>query len=581
MSLALGPEPELYPIRAVYLSILLVAIVGTGLMNAWIERGQSTARIRAVIPLNTVAMAWASVAAVELLVVDPALGRWLVYLRTAMSYVAVVAFVYFATVYSGRSTSLRRPFNAVFLGGMAAGFLGLVTHPWLGLHFGPLALATDPFPYYRTGFGPLWRLSFVWSYLGIGVSLYYLAELVATSKHRSRQPLVVYVVGMVLGLVPGAVTFVGAVPTLTGYDHTVLGLSVVSVTTCVGAWLGMVEIAPISRDRLLETTGDGLVVCDDDGTVVDHNEEARAFFTVEGSPVGSSLAAVAPLLASVLDDAASESTAEFTDDGRRYSVVVSPVTDGGTVAGSALLIRDVTERAENRRELRRQNEQLDEFASSVSHHLRNPLQVAAGQTELARERIGASPPPGVDVDRLDDLDEALERMTAIISDLRTLAEQGKSVESTEPVAFAAAVRTAWSHVDTEGASLSVENDGTIAADRSRLLSILENLARNAVEHGAAGVAGDELSVAVRLTDDGFVFEDDGRGIDADQERLFDYGYTTSSEGTGLGLRIVETMAGSHGWSVRVDPEHDGARFVFSGAVTSVGPEHAVAAADKQ
>ncbi|WP_324664675.1 ATP-binding protein [Haloarcula sediminis] len=597
MSWALGPGPGLHPVRAVYLSALLVGVVGIGLMNAWIERGQSTARIRAVIPLNTAAMAWGSVAAVELLVVDPALGRWLVYLRTALSYVAVVAFVYFGTVYSGRSTSLRRPFNAVFLCGMTAGFLGLVTQPWLGLHFDPLVRSTDPFPYYRTGFGPLWQLSFLWSYLGIGVSLYYLAELVATSKHRPGRPLVVYVAGMVLGLVPGAVTFVGAVPTLPGYDHTVLGLSVVSVTTCVGAWLGMVEIAPISRDRLLETTGDGLVICDDDGTVVDHNGEARAFFSVEGSAVGSPLSTVAPALASVLDGGtASGSTAEFTDDGRRYSVVVSPVSDGGTVAGSALLIRDVTERTENRRELRRQNEQLDEFASSVSHHLRNPLQVAAGQTELARERIGASPPADVEMDRLDDLDGALERMTAIISDLRTLAEQGKSVESTEPVAFEAAVRTAWSHVDTGAASLSVENDGTIAADRSRLLSVLENLSRNAVEHGSTGPGSqarqdgvesgpadgrdcESLTVTVRLTDDGFVFEDDGRGIDADHEQLFDYGYTTSSEGTGLGLRIVETMAESHGWSIRVDPEYDGARFVVSGAVTSVEPAGVSAAGE--
>ncbi|WP_277543046.1 histidine kinase N-terminal 7TM domain-containing protein [Haloarcula laminariae] len=586
MSWVLGLGPEGHPVRAVYLSVLLVGIVGIGLMNTWIERGQSTARIRAVLPLNTAAMAWAGVAAIELGVADPAVGRWFVYLRTALSYATVVAFVYFGTVYSGRSTSPRRPFNAIFLGGMVVGFLGLVTDPWLGLHFDPLVLATDPFPYYRTGFGPMWQLSFLWSYLGIGVSLYYLAELVATSQHRSRRPLLVYIVGTVAGLVPGAVTFIAEVPTLPGYDHTVLGLSIVSVATCVGAWLGMVEIAPISRDRLLETTGDGLVVCDRDGTVVDHNGRAEAFFADEGSHVGSPLAAVSPVLASVLDDpTGAGSTAEFTDDGRRYSVVVSPVTDGETVAGSALLIRDVTERTENRRELRRQNEQLDEFASSVSHHLRNPLQVAAGQTELARERIGASPPAGVETDRLDDLDRALDRMTTIISDLRTLAEQGKSVEATEPVAFESAVRTAWSHVDTGDASLTVENDGTIDADRSRLLSVLENLIRNAVEHGSTSEGsqasqhaaehgsadgdGGGLAVTVRLTDDGFAFEDDGRGIDADHEQLFDYGYTTSSDGTGLGLRIVETMAESHGWSVGVDPEHDGARFVVSGAVTNV------------
>jgi signal transduction histidine kinase len=265
----------------------------------------------------------------------------------------------------------------------------------------------------------------------------------------------------------------------------------------------------------------------------------------------------------------------------------------------------VTERDETLRELRRQNEQLDEFASIVSHDLRNPLQVAAGQTDLARAEIGSSPPDGVDVDRLDDLDRALDRMEAIITDLRTLAEQGKSVESTAPVPFSETVRTAWSHVDTGDARLSIGTDGTIQADRSRLLSVLENLVRNGVEHGATSnrtrsdgavehgstnpdsharrdaVGHPPLTITVCLTDDGFVFEDDGQGIDADHELLFDYGYTTSAEGTGLGLRIVETMAQCHGWSVSVDPDHDGARFVVEGAVTSLGAAQPSVAGDKR
>jgi|GEM_PF-286595 signal transduction histidine kinase len=621
MSLVAGVPPGLHPVQAVYLAILLVAVLGLALMTVWVERGRSTARIRAVIPLNVAAMAWAGVAALELLAVDPTVSRWLVYLRTALSYLTVVLFVYFGTVYSGRSTSVRRPFNACFLAGMALGFLGLVSQPWLGLHFDPLTFTTEPFPYYRTGFGPAWQFGFLWSYVGIGGSLYYLTELLVTSKHRSSRPLVVYSVGIVLGLVPSAVTFVAGVPTLPGYDHTVLGLSIVSVATFTGAWLGMVEIAPISRDRLLGTTGDGLVVCDDDGTVVDHNDEARRFLA-DSAAIGSPLATAAPALADAVDglndrESGTSDTVGLTRDGRQYSVLVSSVTDGETVAGSALLIRDVTERNRNRRELRRQNDQLDEFASSVAHHLRNPLQVASGQTELARAELGAERPEGVDRERLDDLAGALDRMEAIITDLRTLAEQGKSVESTAQVQFDAAVRTAWSHVDTGAATLRVAADGTIQADRSRLLSILENLVHNSVEHGSTGLAsqarqdsvehgstgnrdvprpddsvehgttagepqsGDGLTVTVRLTDDGFVYEDDGRGIDADHEQLFDYGYTTSSDGTGLGLRIVETMAQTHGWSVRVDPDHDGARFVFSGAVTNCAAAQSPPADNKQ
>jgi len=571
---AVGPV-SLHPIEGVYLAILLLTVVGFIGATAWVVRGASTARIRGIVPLNVVATVWAGVSAVELAVADPTYSLPLVYLRTVLSYLTVVGFVYFGTVYSGRSTSLRRPFNAIFLSGMVVGLVGLLTHPWHGLHFDPLVYTTEPFPYYRTGIGPLWLAGYVWSYVGIAASLYYLGELVITSRHRSSRPLVVFSVGVVLGLVPSGLTLTGRVPTLPGYDHTVLGLGMVGLALFVGAWLGMAKIAPITRDRLLEMSGDALVVRDDDGQVVDHNAEAERVLTASlENPIGSPLVTVAPALASALDgrddpEAGESHTVEFDQDGRWYSVLVSPVTDGETVAGSVLLVRDVTERHQTRAELRRQNSQLDEFASGVAHHLRNPLQVASGQTEIARARLreadGAPSPDSLD--RLAELERALDRMETIITDLRTMAEQGKSVESTSAVAFGDAARLALSHVDTGRATLTVATDGTIRADKGRLLSMLENLVRNSVEHGQSD---GRVGITVRLTPDGFVLEDDGPGIDADESRLFEYGYTTSSEGSGLGLSIVQTMAESHGWSVRVDPDHDGARFVVSGAVTTVG-----------
>jgi signal transduction histidine kinase len=57
--------------------------------------------------------------------------------------------------------------------------------------------------------------------------------------------------------------------------------------------------------------------------------------------------------------------------------------------------------------------------------------------------------------------------------------------------------------------------------------------------------------------------DDGDGFDADPERLFERGYTTSDSGTGLGLSIVDTVAAAHGWEVTAGASADGgARFRF-------------------
>ncbi len=70
-----------------------------------------------------------------------------------------------------------------------------------------------------------------------------------------------------------------------------------------------------------------------------------------------------------------------------------------------------------------------------------------------------------------------------------------------------------------------------------------------------------------LSDDsGFFVADDGQGIPADErEQVFEKGYTTSTEGTGLGLRIVNEIATAHGGEVTVTESEDGgARFEIRG-----------------
>jgi signal transduction histidine kinase len=199
--------------------------------------------------------------------------------------------------------------------------------------------------------------------------------------------------------------------------------------------------------------------------------------------------------------------------------------------------------------LRRQNERLEEFAEVVSHDLRNPLTVARGSIDLLEA-------DGVQVERIED---SLGRMESIIDDVLTLARQGKRVGETEAVDLGAAARNAWGNVDTPHASL--ETDGRrVEADRSRLVQLLENLFRNAIEHASPD------TVRVVGTDHGFAVEDDGPGLpEGEREELFEHGHTTSEEGTGFGLAIVRSIAEAHGWSVTAtDGTDGGARFAFTG-----------------
>ena len=221
-------------------------------------------------------------------------------------------------------------------------------------------------------------------------------------------------------------------------------------------------------------------------------------------------------------------------------------------------------------ELERQNERLDEFASTLSHDLRNPLTVARGHVELLATRLSDPGTDSADLQsHIEKLEDAHDRIESIIDDVLTLTRKGASVEETAPVPLEAVITDAWDNIDNKSASIEVAGSRTIDADRTRLLRALENLFRNAIDH-----VGPEVTVTVGLTDHGFYVADDGPGIPTDAvDNIFEYGHTTSEDGTGLGLSIVKTIAEAHGWRLYVDTTYpDGAMFVFADVFSEDEPD---------
>jgi PAS domain S-box-containing protein len=223
--------------------------------------------------------------------------------------------------------------------------------------------------------------------------------------------------------------------------------------------------------------------------------------------------------------------------------------EGEAFDGSVGVLRDISEQKEYERELEMKNERLEEFASIVSHDLRNPLGVAKGHLKLAMETS--------EDDHLNKIRNAINRSEALIDDLLTLARDGDEVAETERVELPAVVEQSWQTVETKQATLDTDGLGVIEADRSRVQELFENLFRNAVEHG-----GSAVTVHVEAIDDGFYVADTGPGIaDSDHETVFEAGYSTAEEGTGFGLRIVEQVVEAHGWDLAVtESAYGGARF---------------------
>ncbi len=355
--------------------------------------------------------------------------------------------------------------------------------------------------------------------------------------------------------------------------------------------------------RLFESVPDVIFVFDAEGIVEMTNDRATEVFGFDRADlIGQSYTdlldadvfgreAIDRYLETVADrlDADADAPGRFevtltTPDGRdrTYEVHVTLRSVDGEFRGTVGVMRDITDRTRREAELERQNERLERFASVVSHDLRNPLEVARGRLELARERN--------DGQHLDHVASAVDRMETIIDDLLALARQGTAVQDTQLVPLDRTARAAWDVVDTGDATLTVTTDRAVHADRGRLQQLFENVFRNAVEHGSPSNrpsaddavehdgwddgATPPVSVRVGLlsdhgSPDGFYIADDGPGIPATQrDHLFEYGTSGRDGGTGLGLAIVKDVVDAHDWRVRVaDDAHagrTGARFEITG-----------------
>ena len=357
-------------------------------------------------------------------------------------------------------------------------------------------------------------------------------------------------------------------------------------------------LQPLAGQTVIENMGDPVFVFDQNNQLRYTNAAALRLLDPPGEidPIGQSVGTVfadKPELLAQYQQAGSggqpdSETITFVVDGetRSYDLRSSVIyTSLGSPAGTVVAARDVTDTHRQRIQLRErteeletkkaqlehQNKQLDRFNSFVTHDLRSPLQVASGYVHLTK-KTG-------DLSHLSDLEQSLRRMEGMVEDLRKLTRIDQTDLTTGSVDIERAAEQAWQQVDTPNARLSVATNGEVVAEKELLLHVFENLYRNSVDHGVSdeyaeneeGSDHNEPALTVRVCrlDDGFAVEDDGQGIpESEREAVLKHGYSTASDGTGLGMSIVRTIAEAHGWAIAVtESDEGGARFEFHGVET--------------
>jgi PAS domain S-box-containing protein len=357
--------------------------------------------------------------------------------------------------------------------------------------------------------------------------------------------------------------------------------------------------------HLLDAVEQAVIATDLEGTIVYWNSFAESLYGWSAAEaVGSNILEITP--AEVLRDQAAE-ILSFLQDGQSWSgeflvqkrdgsVFSAMVTDSPIFSNKGELIGIVGVSVDNteRRRAEKEREQLlarerearaeaenanrlkDEFLATLSHELRNPLNVVIGYAEILR-RSHESQKHEFVIKAAETIRRNALAQAQLVADLLDLSrlQMGKLSLNRQPVSLSTiisdSIDTVRSEVTAKKITLELDLDPEIVVvegDPIRLGQIAWNLLNNAIKFTAPGG-----KVKALLSQDGdearLVVEDNGQGISSEFLphvfeifRQADASTARRQGGMGIGLALVKQLAELHGGHVSAESNGlgSGARF---------------------
>ena len=240
------------------------------------------------------------------------------------------------------------------------------------------------------------------------------------------------------------------------------------------------------------------------------------------------------------------------------SVLITALRDNaGRLLGYGKVVRDVTERRDFEEqlikamgELKRSNDELQQFAYVASHDLQEPLRMVASYTQLLAKRYTGRLDPDAD-EFIGYAVDGCTRMQSLIHDLLAFSRAGTQAkvlhETSSENALQEALKGLRTTIHESGALVTHDPLPTITTDDAQLAQVFQNLIANAIKYHGPDVP----RVHVSATRNGgnewtFSIRDNGLGIEAQYfehifvlfQRLHGRG---EFEGTGIGLAICKKI----------------------------------------
>ena len=209
------------------------------------------------------------------------------------------------------------------------------------------------------------------------------------------------------------------------------------------------------------------------------------------------------------------------------------------------VMTDITEQKNALEMLKKQKEELSDFAHSMSHDLKNIFHNMLGFIELTEEERNFA--------HLNKLRSLLNETGEMVDHSVALADAGLIIEETMNVKLSPLVREVADSTIPESVSYSQEELPVVSADQRKVAQIFRNLFDNAIQHGQPS----KIQVTSEKTDGAYLIRvtNDGKTIPEIQKpKIFLRGFTTSKNGQGYGLAIVRRLVEAHGWTIELLPE---------------------------
>ena len=328
---------------------------------------------------------------------------------------------------------------------------------------------------------------------------------------------------------------------------------------------------------IVESTDDGIIGMDLDGTIIDWNRGAECILGYSKEEIlGSSILKLYPSDRTLeLDDIMlgislgksipHHETTRQRKDGQVIDAVltISPIKNhNGKIIGASTIIRDVTNQKKIEKEMTRMDQMnlVGEIAASIGHEVRNPMTTVRGFLQLLGEKNNPAKYNDYIPLMISELDRANHIISEFLSISRTKVTEVEAhnlndiVNNILPLIEVDAIRSEKS-VNTQLTAIP-----DLILNHKEIRQMILNLARNGLE---AMVKGGELIIKTLSKDNEVILaiQDEGEGIKPDIiERLGTPFLTTKESGTGLGLSVCYGIAARHHAIITIESSSKGTTF---------------------